>query len=424
MNADRADVHFTFESSDERVPAHRIILSSISDVFDTMFYGILKEDGDIKIVDATAVAFKEFLRCFYFNKVDDVSSDHVPDIMYLSMKYNVPDILQKCALLLKSKITNQTVIHTFGLAIFHDLQELQRSCESFIAANLYEVLRSESFLNCDRRILERVLKMDFLPCSETELFEVCMSWVRVASETEHLTRDVVQTQLGNLFYEIRFGAMTSEEFGKLLPVYGELFSANEHDEIARVISGQETDPQIFKASRRIPVWDSTRIIRFNRFLHWMENGNYRVNAEYVTEFSTNTWLLLGHFTVAPMFRNFGRTQIKNIPNVEVTITTDLTKILTQFTCTFDSAFVDEGYNVNLPTPMYIQPERNYEIWITLPASEQRFLRMHVRPIVVVQLDVRDVLVNFRNDQQVNGQFVGLIKSLGFNWTDISEISSE
>lgn len=33
-----------------------------------MFYGELQENGDVKIVDARDVAFKEFLQFFYLNE--------------------------------------------------------------------------------------------------------------------------------------------------------------------------------------------------------------------------------------------------------------------------------------------------------------------------------------------------------------------
>lgn len=84
LKSRKADVHFIFESNgnSERVPAHKILLSSASEVFDAMFYGSLKEQGDIKIVDASAEAFKQFLRLFYFNHIELVM-DTVAEVMYL-----------------------------------------------------------------------------------------------------------------------------------------------------------------------------------------------------------------------------------------------------------------------------------------------------------------------------------------------------
>lgn len=62
-----ADVQFTFGShaSDgtvTRIPAHKNLLAAGSKVFRTMFYGDLKETGDVRVVDTSDAAFKEFLQ--------------------------------------------------------------------------------------------------------------------------------------------------------------------------------------------------------------------------------------------------------------------------------------------------------------------------------------------------------------------------
>lgn len=74
QNSKTADVHFTFESTNDgtetRVDAHKSLLAATSDVFGAMFYGELKETGEsIQVVDASDTAFKEFLQYFYQRKV-------------------------------------------------------------------------------------------------------------------------------------------------------------------------------------------------------------------------------------------------------------------------------------------------------------------------------------------------------------------
>lgn len=65
-----ADVHFTFDSSTNygteiRIGAHKNLLAATSDVFGAMLYGELKETGDIRVIDVSDAAFKEFLQYFY-----------------------------------------------------------------------------------------------------------------------------------------------------------------------------------------------------------------------------------------------------------------------------------------------------------------------------------------------------------------------
>lgn len=68
-----ADVHFTFESSNKdevtRIGAHQNLLGAASDVFRAMFYGELKESAEIRVVDTSDAAFKEFLQYFYQRRV-------------------------------------------------------------------------------------------------------------------------------------------------------------------------------------------------------------------------------------------------------------------------------------------------------------------------------------------------------------------
>lgn len=403
LNPERADVHFIFESGDERVPAHKIILSSGSDVFDTMFYGLLKEEGDIKIVDATAEAFKEFLSFFYFNAID-MTMENVSDVMYLGGKYGVPECLRLCGSLLESNITAETVLSALSLAIFHEQEQLQMSCELFIEYNLHEVLKSESFLVCDRRVLEHILQMDRLPCSETVLFEACLSWVRANSGVDRLTRNIVQSHLGNLFYEIRFAAMTSGEFSKLSSMYGELFSTNEYSDILRTISEQRRKPKLSKACHL--VWDSARLIRWDLL---QADAGRRMKAEEITKFSTNTWLLLGHFAIGPIFDQ-EMYRIEYIGNMNATVIAN-SRILTQFTFHFSM-----GKNVTLPKPIAIRPGTIYEIRIKFPTNEKRFC------FLSLSVNMRNgIVVNFQNDDYVDGYVEGAIRSLGFNLLNSAEI---
>lgn len=51
-----ADVYFVVRSGDvacKRIPAHKILLAAASDVFGAMFYGPLKEGGDVRIDNIT-----------------------------------------------------------------------------------------------------------------------------------------------------------------------------------------------------------------------------------------------------------------------------------------------------------------------------------------------------------------------------------
>lgn len=259
LKPDKADVHFVFES-DERIPAHKIILSSASKVFNAMFYGKLKEEGDVEIVDASAEAFKEFLRFFYTNHVK-LTIENISEVMYLVQKYDVMDCLSLCANFLLNKVTTENVCSILHSAIMCEQKGLVDLCESEISFHFHEVLKSSAFVKCTRQVLNRFLNMDQFSRNETEVFEACMSWVRTLSGVDKLTRDIVLTHLGDLFYNIRFGSMSHDEFVKLLQTYGELFSMPECIKILQLISRLEMQPKLFKCSHRLIAWDEDQKIQ-------------------------------------------------------------------------------------------------------------------------------------------------------------------
>lgn len=263
LKPDKADVYFVFESTDERVPAHKIFLSSASTVFDAMFYGLLKEQGDIKIVDSSAEAFKVFLRFFYIEKVE-LTIENISQVMYLVQKYNVMDCLSLCANFLATKIRIEHVTVVLDLALIYEQKQLLESCELQISLHSSEVFKSLDFVKCSRQVLNHILNMDWLSCTETDVFEACMSWVKVTSQQEELTRDIIETHLGDIFYQIRFRSMTHLKFVELLPSYGHLFSVAEYQEILQVISKPEFEPKMFTGCRRrrsVQTWDENKEIK-------------------------------------------------------------------------------------------------------------------------------------------------------------------
>lgn len=92
LNEETADVHFVFEIDDmeQRVAAHKSLLAAGSPVFHAMFYGTIKEKGDVKISDASVKGFMDFLSVFYLDQVK-INKENVAEIMDLSNKYDIPE---------------------------------------------------------------------------------------------------------------------------------------------------------------------------------------------------------------------------------------------------------------------------------------------------------------------------------------------
>ena len=61
----------------EDIPAHKLLLASVSDVFASMFFGDMKEEGDVvELKETTVVAAKTFFDYIY-KKPGTVNMDNM-----------------------------------------------------------------------------------------------------------------------------------------------------------------------------------------------------------------------------------------------------------------------------------------------------------------------------------------------------------
>lgn len=258
LDATSADVHFSFGSVDKnppttRVPAHKHLLAAGGDVFKRMFYGPLKEDGDIRVTDTSDAAFKEFLKFFYLSEVE-LRAESIADIMYLGQKYDATKCIEACVQFLKDAATADNILIALDIAILYAHSELMKFCHRFIVLNTNSVLESSGFLGCEQKVLEHILKENLLAVSDVKVFEACMEWVKAKSEQNALTKAIVDTHLGDLFYEIRFGSMTIQEFCKLATKYDSVLS-NDINTIIKLIAFPDYKPEKFNIRPREIKWN-------------------------------------------------------------------------------------------------------------------------------------------------------------------------
>ncbi|XP_031639409.1 BTB/POZ domain-containing protein 3-like [Contarinia nasturtii] len=254
LNEKFSDFSFICKSADgldEIIPVHKSFLASVSDVFDVMFSDTWKGKVNVVIPDATAAEFREFLQFFYLERAK-LTTDNIERVMYLGNKYIVPECMNACVKFLHRILTEDNICFGYSLAILYNQNELKRFCELIIASKTRAVFSSASFLECSKDALEHILKMDSLSCSEVDVFEACMEWVKSACglELEELTREIIQTYLGDLIYKIRFKSIKPQQFGYLASIYGRLFSSDEYREIVQLTALSHFEPNAFKQTLR------------------------------------------------------------------------------------------------------------------------------------------------------------------------------
>ncbi|XP_055326055.1 BTB/POZ domain-containing protein 3-like [Sitodiplosis mosellana] len=372
LNSELADVHFVSESNDdiERVPAHKMLLMAASDVFSKMFNGSWKEKDEVKIVDMSAAAFKEFLQFFYFGKVK-LTMQNVAAVMNLGEMYNVAECLTVCSKFLKNNLNDDNVCQNYGLAILLNQEDLKRSCETVIGLNANSVLKSTGFLSCNQKVLAEILKLNWLSCTEVELFKACMCWVKATTGIDNLAKELVQVKLGDSLYDIRFGSMSFEEFGALVPTYGQLFTTTEYVDIIQMFTNKEFQSNKFNQNREkrcdSDSWVERNEIFCSRlFSRFSSTNPYFVSNLETTKISSNQPLLLKGFTLDFIKSHCNEiySDCDNLPTeitiVETSGSDESKRELVRYNgkATLTSS---EETAITLPKPVLIRPGFMYEI---------------------------------------------------------------
>lgn len=241
LDAESADVFFVFNRTDqecELVPGHKSVLSIISPVFDSIFYGPAAKDGDINIDDASPEVFKEFLQFFYVSAVRLTIRNYL-NVMNLVRKYKLEECVDSCREVCELSLTVDNMCWGYKLAILFNNEDLERFCEEFICKNPYRIFRSSSFLNCERNVLRCILQFDAMNCDESVIFDGCMAWAKAACircGIDDTNAGNIRNVLGDSFYEIRFGEMAIKDFYDRYCNYKGLFSVDEFEDIVSMIA--------------------------------------------------------------------------------------------------------------------------------------------------------------------------------------------
>lgn len=172
-----SDCEFCFTEPGEStkiLSANRAILSLISQVFETMFFGSLPESTSkpVKIEDIDYDTFKTFLQYIYTRELNLESIDDAIKLFYAARKYDVMDVEDTCEAYLYTKIEPGNVCQIFEFGKLFEKPELREICLTVIRAKTNEVFSSAGFLEADLGTVITIFEQDELfITSELELFE-------------------------------------------------------------------------------------------------------------------------------------------------------------------------------------------------------------------------------------------------------------
>ncbi|KAK4478007.1 hypothetical protein RD792_017272 [Penstemon davidsonii] len=154
----------SFEVEGETFYAHKIILSTMSPVFNAQFFGPLKEENTqcIKIEEMQAPVFKALLHFIYCDVIPDFDSKCGATIMTQHLlaaadRYGIQTLRSLCELRLCKNIDINSLVSSLALAEQHGCFQLKSRCLEFIGRpknlegninSLPYICKVETFVAC------------------------------------------------------------------------------------------------------------------------------------------------------------------------------------------------------------------------------------------------------------------------------------
>lgn len=259
LDEETADVHFVCVTADgqsnERVPAHKLLLLMASDGFKAMFNAAQPEQIDFEMPNISGYAFREFLQFFYKPKIR-LTLDNIATVMELAKNYGNDDHLFLCGLFLEHRLNNDNIVWGYNLAMRFGRTKMKECCEKKIAEHASVVLKSSKFLECERDLLEQIVQIDSLKCHEFEVLTSCLAWAKASAQRKGFDSNdtqVLRRELGDLLYKIRFHSISMVDFSTVIGSYAGFFAADEFEHIIRMIANKEFQSDKFNNKLRAAV---------------------------------------------------------------------------------------------------------------------------------------------------------------------------
>ncbi|XP_053375218.1 BTB/POZ domain-containing protein 6-B-like [Mercenaria mercenaria] len=225
-----SDISFTFkEDQNVKLPAHKLVLSMRSSVFEAMFYGPIAESGNTVLIEDIKPDTMKIVLRFIYSDSAELNGNNVLSCLYAAKKYCLQGLIEKCSAFLEDHIDADNVCEVHEQAIFYDIKSLQQKCFDFILENATDVFLSKSFLEISHDTLVSLLKSDELSEDEENIFSACVEWARNKCKLDNKdpSAETLRETLGDALYDIRFPAMSMEKFATVVTPSGILTSTDQ-----------------------------------------------------------------------------------------------------------------------------------------------------------------------------------------------------
>lgn len=250
-NEEFSDVTFLVGPDEEkawRFPAHKLILSISSPVFQTMFDSSLaegKKHPEVRVTDVQPLAFENLLRYIYTDVLPLSSIKSVLLTLYAAHKYMVSPLVTASTDYLLRMLDSKNVLEVYQCIKLYDEEDsnarLLLKCLKTIDESAEAVLNSDYFQNLDHATMTMIISRDNLQVkSETTTFLSAINWAAAECRRRKipLTPCNKREVLGNTLFCVRFLCMTRDEFLEG-PATTSILTKEEEDVLDAMILGHD-----------------------------------------------------------------------------------------------------------------------------------------------------------------------------------------
>lgn len=175
----------------KRLNAHRVVLSSCSPYFLSMFTSQMSEcymkEINIENMDPSTL---ESLLDFCYSGVISIDDSNVQDILPAACLLQLYEVQMACCEHLKKQLDPSNCLGIRAFADTHACKELHSSADEFALKNFSSVIGKEEFLLLAVESLTTIIKSDKLNAASEELvFSAVIQWVRhdIPARKSHLS---------------------------------------------------------------------------------------------------------------------------------------------------------------------------------------------------------------------------------------------
>ncbi|XP_028923178.1 kelch-like protein 4 [Ornithorhynchus anatinus] len=169
-------------AGDHKIPAHRLVLSAVSDYFAAMFTNDVREakQKEIKMEGVDPDALKALVH-YAYTGILELKEDTIESLLAVACLLQLSQVIEVCCNFLMKQLHPSNCL---GIRSFADAQgclELLRVAHTYTMEHFIEVIKNQEFLLLPANEISKLLSSDDLNVPDEEtIFQALMLWVRHA----------------------------------------------------------------------------------------------------------------------------------------------------------------------------------------------------------------------------------------------------